>query len=70
MRCSFVSRERYASPIPPRNELDFAMPIRVGARASWQTIEPTTSWKTMKTPIGRNDFDVATDLYYVNVTKQ
>ena len=46
------------------------MPIRVGARASWQTIEPTTDWKTMKTPLRKDDFEVATDLYYVNVTKQ
>jgi aminopeptidase N len=51
------------------DERDFNMPIRVGARASWQTIEPTTDWKTMKTPIRKDDFEVATDLYYVNVTK-
>jgi aminopeptidase N len=52
------------------DERDFNMPIRVGARASWQTIEPSTAWKTMKTPIGKDDFEVATDLYYVIVTKQ
>jgi aminopeptidase N len=52
------------------DERDFNMPIRVGARANWQTIEPATGWKTMKTPIGKDDFEVATDLYYVNVTKQ
>ena len=51
------------------DERDFNMPIRVGARASWQTIEPATGWKTMTTPIGKDDFEVATDLYYVNVTK-
>jgi aminopeptidase N len=52
------------------DERDFNMPIRVGARASWQTIEPSTDWKTMKTPIAKDDFEVATDLYYVNVTKR
>jgi aminopeptidase N len=52
------------------DERDFNMPIRVGARANWQTIEPATGWKTMKTPIGKDNFEVATDLYYVNVTKQ
>jgi aminopeptidase N len=52
------------------DERDFTMPIRVGSRASWQTIEPTTDWKTMKTPLRKDDFEVATDLYYVDVTKQ
>jgi aminopeptidase N len=51
-------------------ERGFNMPIRVGARASWQTIEPAADWKTMETPVGKDDFEVATDLYYVNVTKQ
>jgi aminopeptidase N len=52
------------------DERDFTMPIRVGTAANWQTIEPSTSWKTMKTPIGKDGFEVATDLYYVNVTKR
>ena len=52
------------------DERDFNMPIRVGARAKWQTIAPSTGWKTMKTTFGKDDFEVATDLYYVNVTKQ
>jgi aminopeptidase N len=52
------------------DELAFDMPIRVGNPDSWQTIEPTTAWKTMSTSIGRDSFGVATDLYYVNVVKQ
>jgi aminopeptidase N len=47
----------------------FAMPIRVGTRGQWQIIEPTVEWKTMKTALTKETFEVATDLYYVNVTR-
>jgi aminopeptidase N len=47
----------------------FAMPVKVGAPDAWQTIQPTTAWKTMKTPLGRDGFQVATDLFYVNVAR-
>lgn len=49
------------------DETAFAMPVRVGQPQRWQIIEPTSDWKTMKTPLGRAEFQVATDLYYVNV---
>ena len=53
------------------DEPAFAMPIRVGSKAAWQIVQPTTTeWKTMKTPLKRDAFDVATDLYFVNVVKQ
>jgi aminopeptidase N len=49
----------------------FAMPIKVGTKDKWQIIEPTTStWKTMKTTLTKDTFEVATDLFYVNVTRQ
>jgi len=48
----------------------FAMPIRVGRKGSWQLINPSTEWKTMKTDISKDEFDVATDRYYVEVTKR
>ncbi len=48
----------------------FAMPIKVGKRGDWQTITPTTEWQVMKTPLSKDEFEVATDLYYVNVSKQ
>ena len=47
----------------------FAMPIRVGTKGKWQIIEPTSEWKTMKTTLTKETFEVATDLYYVNVTR-
>jgi aminopeptidase N len=52
------------------DEPGFAMPIRVGSKDKWQLIQPTTEWKKMPTSLSRDAFDVATDLYYVNVMKQ
>ncbi|HWG57902.1 MAG TPA: M1 family metallopeptidase [Candidatus Acidoferrales bacterium] len=51
------------------DEPGFTMPVRVGTKDNWQIIHPTTEWQTMKTPLKKDDFDVATDLYYVNVAK-
>ena len=51
------------------DEPGFAMPVRVGAKDSWQVIQPTTEWKTMKTELKKDEFSVATDLYYVDVLK-
>jgi len=50
-------------------EKDFAMPIRVGKAGAWQTIQPTIEWKKMPTTLERDEFAVATDLYYVNVSR-
>jgi aminopeptidase N len=47
----------------------FAMPIRVGTKEKWQIIKPTAEWQTLTTPLTRETFEVATDLYFVNVTK-
>jgi len=52
------------------DEDDFAMPVRVGAPDHWQIIHPTTKWQWMQTPLTRDEFQVATDLYYVDVNKQ
>ena len=52
------------------NEPAFTMPIKVGDKNHWQVITPTTTrWQMMSTPLDREHFDVATDLYYVNVRK-
>jgi aminopeptidase N len=51
------------------DEANFAMPIGVGTKDHWQIIEPTTSWQTMKTPLKKAEFAVATDLYFVGVSK-
>ncbi|MDQ5846012.1 MAG: M1 family metallopeptidase [Acidobacteriota bacterium] len=51
------------------DEPGFSMPVRVGTKDRWQLIKPTTEWQTMKTPVKKDDFAVATDLYYVDVKK-
>jgi aminopeptidase N len=52
------------------DEDDFAMPVRVGTPGHWQIIHPTTKWQWIETPLAKGDFQVATDLYYVDVNKQ
>jgi aminopeptidase N len=52
------------------DEDDFAMPVRVGTPDHWQIIHPTTKWQWMQTPLSKDEFQVATDLYYVDVNKQ
>ncbi|RDS83904.1 M1 family peptidase [Dyella monticola] len=49
---------------------NFAMPVRVGEPGHWQIIHPTTRWQWMNTPLTKDQFKVATDLYYINVDKQ
>jgi aminopeptidase N len=51
------------------DEKGFAMPVRVGLKEHWEVIHPTTEWQTMKTPLKRDEFAVATELYYINVSK-
>ena len=41
----------------------FAMPVFAGGKK----IHPTTAWQTMPTPLTRDQFEVATDLYYIKV---
>ncbi len=52
------------------DETAFAMPVRVGLKEQWETIHPTTEWQTMKTPLTQDQFEVATDLYYIDVSKK
>lgn len=52
------------------DEQDFKMPIKVGKKDTWQIIKPRTEWQTMPTSLSKDEFDVATDLYYVNVSKE
>jgi aminopeptidase N len=51
------------------DESAFAMPVRVGRKGAWQVIKPTAEWQSMNTSIPQADFEIATDLYYVNVSK-
>ena len=47
----------------------FAMPVRVGRKGRWQVIHPTAVAQTMQTALTKNEFEVATDLYYIDVRK-
>ena len=51
------------------DETSFAMPVRVGSKDNWQLIQPTTDWQSMKTALKKDQFEVATDLYYIGVSK-
>lgn len=51
------------------DEPQFKMPVRVGKAGAWQIITPTTEPQTMKTSLKKDEFEVATDLYFVNVAK-
>jgi hypothetical protein len=45
------------------------MPVRVGAKDNWQIVQPSTEWKGLATGLGKDQFEVATDLYFVTVHK-
>jgi hypothetical protein len=45
------------------------MPVLVGEKDHWQRIEPTLNWQTMKTSLTKDQFQVAIDLFYVDVQK-
>jgi hypothetical protein len=51
------------------DEPGFTMPVLVGEKDHWQRIEPTLNWQTMKTSLTKDQFQVATDLFYVDVQK-
>jgi hypothetical protein len=45
------------------------MPVEVGKAGAWKRITPTAEWQTMPTALGKDDFGVATDYFYVDVSK-
>lgn len=51
------------------DEAGFTMPVLVGEKDHWQRIEPTLKWQTMPTSLTKEQFQVATDLFYVDVKK-
>jgi aminopeptidase N len=48
---------------------NFAMPVKVGGKGQWVLIHPTTGWRTMKTDIERDEFEVDVDHYFIDVVK-
>jgi aminopeptidase N len=47
----------------------FAMPVKVGTTHNWTTIRPTAEWQTLPSTLSKDDFQVATDLYFITVEK-
>ena len=47
----------------------FAMPVRVGTAEHWEVIRPAREWQTMRTAVGKDEFAVDVDEYYVGVNK-
>ena len=45
-----------------------AMPVR--RPEHWELIRSTAEWKSLKTELMKEQSAVATDLYYVNVSKE
>ncbi|MDQ2925790.1 MAG: M1 family metallopeptidase [Acidobacteriota bacterium] len=53
------------------DEVGFAIPVKVGDAAHWSVVRPVTvEWKTMAWTKPKDDFKVATDLYYVRVERR
>ena len=46
------------------------MPLRVGTHGQWQVIQPTAEWKTIPLPSKKEEFDVATDHYCVDISRE
>jgi aminopeptidase N len=68
LQLTFDEKEKLAWYRWNAGEHAFAMPIRAGDPAKWRTIQPVTSaWKSMPWAGTKDQFKVATDLYYVNV---
>jgi aminopeptidase N len=70
LELAFNEKDRTVAYRWRADERGFAMPIRVGERTKWQTIQPTTDWQVMPLTLSKDTFEVATDLYFVNVVKQ
>jgi aminopeptidase N len=69
LELTFNDAERTVAYRWKADERDFAMPVRVGQPASWRTIAPTTSWQVMPLETVKEQFEVATDLFYINVSR-
>jgi aminopeptidase N len=52
------------------DEPAFDMPILVGTRENWTRIDPRTDWQRMPAAVRKDAFEVATELFYVNVEKR
>jgi hypothetical protein len=52
------------------DERDFAMPVRIGTAGKTQIIRPTRDWQIMRNDVPMAEFEVASELYYIDVVKE
>jgi aminopeptidase N len=52
------------------DERGFNMPVRAGKPGAYETLHATTDWQLMKTALTKDEFEVPTELYYIEVSKQ
>ena len=52
------------------DEPDFAMPVRIRQNGQWKMIDATLQWQTMKTTVSKDQFEVVTDEFFIEVSKQ
>jgi aminopeptidase N len=69
LELAFNAEEKTVAYRWKADERAFAMPIRVGVPGQWQTISPTVDWQIMPMTLAAEQFQVATDLYYVDVVR-
>jgi aminopeptidase N len=70
LELAFDEREGTVAYRWQAEERGFNMPIRAGRHGGYETLHPTTDWQLMKTPLAKDEFEVPTDLYYIEVSKQ
>jgi len=70
LELAFNETERTLAYRWKADERRFNMPIRAGKAGAYQTLQPTTDWQVTTTSLKKDEFEVATDLYYVNVVKR
>jgi aminopeptidase N len=51
------------------DEPGFAMPVEAGDPRHWQVLHPTQDWQVLETPLTKEQFQVATGLFFVYVSK-
>jgi aminopeptidase N len=52
------------------DEPNFAMPVRIRQNGQSKMIDVTLQWQTMKTTVSKDQFEVVTDEFFIEVSKQ
>jgi hypothetical protein len=46
------------------------MPVKVGTKNNWRVIQPATEWQKLANAPTKDEFEVATDLYFIDVVRK